>query len=110
MHGWMDGCMMDGWRQPPTCHEADPPQAGVQRHLDLGGLVLLQHDPLLHQQPVVRRHGNADQQEAAGAENRGEQRQRAGAEGTHLGRERRSDGQELMPRKEEKIKREKESG
>lgn len=59
----------------PTCHKADPPEAGVQRHLDLGGLVLLQDDSLLHQQPVVCRHGDADQQQTAGPENRREQRQ-----------------------------------
>lgn len=67
---WMDDGWMDGDRVLAlTCHEADPPQARVQRHLDLGGLILLQDDSLLHQQPVVGRHGNADQQQAAGAEN-----------------------------------------
>lgn len=69
-----------------TCDEADPPQARVQRHLDLGGLVLLQDDPLLHQQPVVRRHGDTHQQQTAGPENRREQREGPGAERTHLWR------------------------
>lgn len=67
-----------------TCDEADPPEAGVQSHLDLGGLVLLQHDSLLHQQPVVRRHGDAHQQQTAGPKNRREQRQSPRTERTHL--------------------------
>lgn len=48
MDEWLDEGM-----DALTCYEADPPQARVQRHLDLGGLILLQDDSLLHQQPVV---------------------------------------------------------
>lgn len=96
LDGWLDGHLMEGWMHklldgwrvgcpPLTCYEADPPQARVQCHLDLSGLILLQDNSLLHQQPVVRWHGNADQQQAAGPEHWGQQRQSSGAEGTHLG-------------------------
>lgn len=85
----------------PTCHEADPPEAGVQRHLDLGGLVLLQDDSLLHQQPVVCWHGDAHQQQTTGPENRREQRQGPRTERTHLWRNRKKNriGQTWIERK-----------
>ena len=70
----------------PTGHKADPPEAGVQRHLHLHSLVLLQDDALLHEQPVVCGHGHTHQEQATGPEHRGEERQRPGAEGTHLQR------------------------
>ena len=73
-----------------TCHEADPPEARAQRHLDLCGLVLLQDDPLLHQQPVVRRHGDTNQQQTTGPEHRREQRQSPRTERTHLWREKKN--------------------
>lgn len=60
----------------------------MQRHLDLGGLVLLQDDALLHQQPVVGGDGDADQQQTARPEDRREQRQSPRAERTHLRRDR----------------------
>lgn len=67
-----------------TCHKANPPEARVQRHLDLSGLVLLQDNAFLHQQPVVCGHSNANQQQSTGPENGREQRQGPRTEWTHL--------------------------
>lgn len=58
-----------------TCHEADPPHAGVQGHPDLHALVLLQNDALLHQQPVVCGHSHAHQEQAARPKHRGQERE-----------------------------------
>lgn len=68
----------------PTSHEANSPEARVQRHLHLHALVLLQDDALDHDQPVVRGHGHAHQQQPAGPEHRGQDCQRAAAARTHL--------------------------
>lgn len=67
-----------------TGHEADSPQSGVQRHLDLHTLVLLQDDALHHDEPVVGGHGYAHQQQAAGSEHCGQDGQRTTATRTHL--------------------------
>lgn len=56
----------------------------MQRHLHLHALVLLQDDALHHDQPVVRGHGHAHQQQPAGPEHRGQDGQRAAAARTHL--------------------------
>ena len=69
-----------------TCKEADSPQASVQRHLDLRGLVLRQHGALLHVQPVVRADGDAHEQQAARAEHAAQQGQGAAAAVTHARR------------------------
>ena len=68
-----------------TSHEADSPQAWVQGHLHLQALVLLQHDALLHQQPVIGGDGHAHQEQAAGPENRGQQGEGPTAARAHLG-------------------------
>lgn len=47
-----------------TCEEADSPEASVQCHLDLRGLVLRQHRSLLHVQPVISADCDAHEQQA----------------------------------------------
>lgn len=68
----------------PTSHEANSPEARVQRHLHLHALVLLQDDALDHDQPVVCGHGHAHQQQPAGPEHRGQDGQCTAAARTHL--------------------------
>lgn len=67
-----------------TCYKTHSPQARVQCHLDVDRLVLLQYDALLHQQPIIRRHGNPYQQQSACPKHRGEQRQSPTAARAHL--------------------------
>lgn len=86
-----------------SCHKADSPQSRVQRHLDLCCLVLLQDDTLLHQQPVVGRHGDAHQQQAAGPKYGGQQCERSRAERTHPAEWRRP-ARMLQPRSGEATK------
>lgn len=66
-----------------TCEEADPPEAGVQCHLDLRGLVLRQHGSLLHVQPVVSADRDAHKQQATCAKHAAQQGQGAAAAVTH---------------------------
>lgn len=66
-----------------TCEEADAPEAGVQRHLDLRGLVLRQHRSLLHVQPVVSADRDAHQQQATRTKHTAQQGQGAAAAVTH---------------------------
>ena len=75
---------VDWWAgEACTCKEADAPQASVQRHLDLGGLVLRQHGSLLHVQPVVCADGDAHEQQAARTKHAAQQGQGAAAAVTH---------------------------
>lgn len=67
-----------------TSHEANSPQARMQRHLHLHALVLLQDDALHHDQPVVRGHGHPHQQQPAGSEHRGQDGECAAAARAHL--------------------------
>ncbi len=48
-----------------TGQEADPPEAGVQRGLDVGALVHGHNDALLQVQPVVGADGHSQQPQAA---------------------------------------------
>lgn len=66
-----------------TCEKADAPEARVQRHLDLRGLVLRQHRPLLHIQPVVCADRDTHKQQAASTKHAAQQGQGAAAAMTH---------------------------
>lgn len=55
----------------------------MQRHLDLGGLVLRQNGPLLHVQPVVRADRDAHKEQAAGTKHAAQQGQGTAAAVTH---------------------------
>lgn len=83
----------------PTGHEANSPQAWVQRHLHLHALVLLQDDALYHDQPVVCGHGHPHQQQPAGSKHCGQDGQRTAAAWTHL--EGRTKGGKGVRREEE---------
>lgn len=66
-----------------TCKEADSPEACVQGHLDLRGLVLWQHRSLLHVQPVISADRDAHEQQATRTEHAAQQGQGAAAAMTH---------------------------
>lgn len=66
-----------------TCEEADSPEAGMQRHLDLRGLVLRQHRSLLHVQPVISADRDAHEQQATRTKHAAQQGQGAAAAVTH---------------------------
>lgn len=57
-----------------TCQETDPPQATVQRHVHLGGLVDGQDDALLQVEPVVRADGDPQQAQGAHSKHAAQQR------------------------------------
>lgn len=66
-----------------TCQETDPPQAAVQRHVHLGGLVDGQDDALLQVEPVVGADGDPQQAQGAHSKHAAQQRQRLPATKAH---------------------------
>lgn len=67
----------------PTGQEAHPPEAGVQRGLDVDALVERRDGALLQAEPVVGADGQSQQPQAADGEDAAQQSQGLPAAGAH---------------------------